>query len=210
MFAILTEDQVNEDELELEPLESLEPIDLTETGEINLVRWSQQGDRAAYGELARRYQSAVYAIGLRYLSNHAEAQELTQEVFLRAMNKIGQLRHLECFAGWLRSAARRMALNRLSRRGPSFDTEPQTLANKCGPSESPLDMALASERQQQVRAGLSRLRRLDRETLVAFYVDGQSLIEMSHRFDSPVGTIKRRLHVARKRLAEELAELAPA
>jgi RNA polymerase sigma-70 factor, ECF subfamily len=49
---------------------------------------------------------------------------------------------------------------------------------------------------------------LDRQTLVAFYVDGQSLVEMSTAFDSPVGTIKRRLHVARKRLARELEEMA--
>ena len=48
---------------------------------------------------------------------------------------------------------------------------------------------------------------MDRETLVAFYVNGQSLVEMSDRFDSPVGTIKRRLHVARKRLAKELADV---
>ena len=44
-------------------------------------------------------------------------------------------------------------------------------------------------------------------TLVAFYVHGQSLVEMSEEFRSPVGTIKRRLHVARKRLAKELEEL---
>jgi RNA polymerase sigma-70 factor (ECF subfamily) len=54
------------------------------------------------------------------------------------------------------------------------------------------------------------LRALDRDTLTAFYIEGQSLAEMSTAFDSPVGTIKRRLHVARKRLAQELEELAPA
>jgi RNA polymerase sigma-70 factor (ECF subfamily) len=48
------------------------------------------------------------------------------------------------------------------------------------------------------------------KTLEAFYVQGHSLVEMAAEFDAPVGTIKRRLHVARKRLAEELAELAPA
>ena len=51
------------------------------------------------------------------------------------------------------------------------------------------------------------LYRDDRETLVAFYVDGRSLLEMSDDFDAPVGTIKRRLHVARKRLAKEVEEL---
>ena len=55
---------------------------------------------------------------------------------------------------------------------------------------------------------MNRLGKLDRQTLVAFYVEGQSLVEMSTAFDSPVGTIKRRLHVARKRLARELEELA--
>ena len=51
---------------------------------------------------------------------------------------------------------------------------------------------------------------MDRKTLEAFYVRGQSLVEMSTEFGSPIGTIKRRLHVARKRLARELEELAPA
>ncbi len=67
---------------------------------------------------------------------------------------------------------------------------------------------LAREERSQVRAGLRRLKRTDRATLMAFYVDGQSLIEMSDQFAAPVGTIKRRLHVARKRLAKELEELA--
>ena len=49
-----------------------------------------------------------------------------------------------------------------------------------------------------------RLGKLDRNTLVAFYIHGQSLIEMSDEFAAPIGTIKRRLHVARKRLAKEL------
>ena len=60
---------------------------------------------------------------------------------------------------------------------------------------------------QQVQAGLARLGDLDRQTLVAFYVNGKSLIEMAIEFDAPVGTIKRRLHVARKRLAKEVEGL---
>ena len=50
----------------------------------------------------------------------------------------------------------------------------------------------------------------DRDTLVAFYVRGESLNEMSDSFAAPLGTIKRRLHVARKRLADEVRELAVA
>ena len=57
--------------------------------------------------------------------------------------------------------------------------------------------------------GLSRLRDLDRRTLIAFYVEGQSLKQMSDEFASPIGTIKRRLHTARNRLREELADDRP-
>ena len=77
-------------------------------------------------------------------------------------------------------------------------------------AETPLGEILARERADQVRHGLDRLAELDRDTLVAFYFHGRSLVEMSDQFDSPVGTIKRRLHVARKRLAKELATMAPA
>ncbi|MDA0658450.1 MAG: sigma factor-like helix-turn-helix DNA-binding protein [Planctomycetota bacterium] len=75
---------------------------------------------------------------------------------------------------------------------------------------TPLSFAVQAEQAGQVRAGLGRLGRMDRETLVAFYVHGQSLLEMADEFEAPLGTIKRRLHVARKRLAEEINEEAVA
>ena len=181
--------------------------DETETTELSLVLDAQRGDREAFGQLAQRYERAVYAAAYRRLGNHAEAQELCQEVFVKVLQRIGQLRQPECFGGWLRSVTNRMAINRAVRRRPAFSTEPQTLEATCVDERTPLTDALAGERHRQVHAGLDRLGELDRQTLMAFYVDGESLIEMSDRFDSPVGTIKRRLHVARKRLAKELEEL---
>ncbi|MGE0608978.1 MAG: RNA polymerase sigma factor [Pirellulales bacterium] len=176
---------------------------------IALVRAAQTGDRDAFGQLVERFERTVLALGLRMLGDYAEAQELCQEVFVQALRKIGQLRTPESFAGWLRSITKRMAINRKLRRGPTVSAEPEVLEATCVEHETPLDLTLRHERATQVRAGLRRLRSLDRKTLVAFYVRGQSLVEMSDEFDSPVGTIKRRLHVARKRLAKELEEMAP-
>ena len=51
---------------------------------------------------------------------------------------------------------------------------------------------------------MARLKALDRETLVAFYIQGQSLVEIAEALGAPIGTIKRRLHTARKRLKAEL------
>ena len=169
-----------------------------------LVLAAQKGDRTAFGELFERFQPLVMGIALRRLGDFAEAQELCQDVFIQAMQKLIQLREPECFGGWLRSIANRMAINRAVRRAPDFAVEPETLAATCIDELTPLSNVLARERRSQVRAGLARLRPLDRETLEAFYVRGQTLIEMSDEFNAPVGTIKRRLHVARKRLAEEV------
>ncbi len=185
-------------------------IDLQTMTVAELVRAAQENDRAAFGLLAERYERAVYATALRRLRNHAEAQELVQEVFVQALRKLSQLRTPECFGGWLRSITVRMAINRAARAQPALATEPATLAATCVETRTPLGDALDNERRREVRKSLRRLRPLDRETLVAFYVKGHSLVEMSDAFASPVGTIKRRLHVARKRLAKELAEMSVA
>jgi RNA polymerase sigma-70 factor (ECF subfamily) len=178
-----------------------------ERSEYSLVVAAQHGDREAFGELALRYERVVYATALRRLGNHAEAQEVCQEVLVRAMQKVSQLREPEAFGGWLQAVANRMAINRAVRKRAAVASDPELLEATCVESETPLTAALARERQTQVRAGLGRLGKLDRQTLEAFYVQGQSLVEMSQEFRSPVGTIKRRLHVARKRLAKELEEM---
>ncbi len=169
-----------------------------------LVEAAQAGDREAFGELVTRFEGMVYSIAFRRLGNHAEAQELSQEVFVKAMQKIEQLEAPAAFGGWLRSITVRMSINRLVRRGPVLTAEPQSLESSCVESRTPLDAVLADERAQQVRGGLARLGAMDRSTLEAFYVRGQSLAQMSTSFAAPIGTIKRRLHVARKRLARQL------
>lgn len=179
---------------------------LSEWTVIDLVNAAQTGDREAFGELVVRYERAIYATALRRLSDHGEAQELTQEVFVQAMERLYQLRDPARFGGWLRSIANRMAINRATRRRPVAAADPSMLESACSASATPLDNVLEHERAAEVQAGMNRLRTMDRETLEAFYVKGHSLIEMSNNFESPIGTIKRRLHVARKRLARELSE----
>jgi RNA polymerase sigma-70 factor, ECF subfamily len=171
---------------------------------------AQRGDRQAFGKLVVNFERAVYATAYRRLGNHAEAQELCQDVFLQAMRKIEQLTDPRCFGGWVRSIADRMAINRLMRRGPCTTADTDLLKSGCVELRTPLVVMLDREREDQVRRGLRRLRAMDRETLLAFYFDGSSINEMSKKFETPVGTIKRRLHVARKRLAKELEALTPA
>jgi RNA polymerase sigma-70 factor (ECF subfamily) len=181
-------------------------LDPAFTTTAELVRAAQAGDNDAFGELVSRFERMVQAVCFQRLRNHAEAQEAAQEVFIKALQKLGQLKEPAAFAGWLRAIAVRQAINRSVRRPPAVAVEPQALDSVGGSvaEEGPLSTLLARERVHQLHEGLDRLAKLDRSTLVAFYIEGQSLIEMSDEFAAPIGTIKRRLHVARKRLAKEL------
>ncbi len=170
----------------------------------DLVARAQSGDRAAMGALCERFAPMVYATAMSHLRNSAEAEEIAQEAFLHCLRKLPQLRDVSRFPGWLRRITQRLAINRLMRRGPVKGVEAEVLERTEARERTPLDGLLEVERNSAVRAALARLAPLDRKTLVAFYVRGRSLTEMSGEFEVPIGTIKRRLHVARRRLRGSL------
>ncbi|TWT82904.1 ECF RNA polymerase sigma factor SigW [Planctomycetes bacterium CA13] len=179
----------------------------TETRTVaQLVVAAQAGDRDAFGALFERYRSGIVALAMRRVRNADEAEELTQDVFIQAMQKIGQLRVPEAFGGWLRQIVHRMAINRLTRNRVAIACDPETLEATCYAVGTPDAFAEDREQAEVVRDSIDRLGALDQQTLKAFYLHSKSLIEMSNEFDAPVGTIKRRLHVARKRLQKEMEE----
>ena len=172
----------------------------------SLVEKAQTGDRTAYGELVERFQPTVYAVALARLRNPTEAQELTQEVFLHVMRKLPQLRDLQCFAGWLRQITVRMAINRLTRRGPLQKVDAEVLDSAEAAGAAPLETMIQNEQAAELYEALEQLKPVDRATLVAFYIRGRTLKQMSREFETPIGTIKRRLHVARNRLKKVMVQ----
>jgi RNA polymerase sigma-70 factor, ECF subfamily len=182
---------------------------MEDTQILDLVQRARQGDRDAFGELATHFESTVFNTVMRRLRNRSEAREVTQDVFVQAMRKLPQLREPERFIGWLRCIAVRMSINRAVRRPHESLRSPETFGNLNTDPHTPLDSLLRNEQAGQLWGGLQRLRELDRRTLIAFYFEGRTLKQMSDEFDSPIGTIKRRLHVARNRLKEELGNLQP-
>ncbi len=183
---------------------------MNETEMIELVTLAQNGDRDAFGQLVTQFEQTVFATVLRRLRNHSEALEVTQDVFIQAMRKLPQLREPARFAGWLKRVAVRMSINRAVRRPNETARSPEMFGSLTADAQSPLEDLMQSEQAGQVRGGLEKLRELDRQTLIAFYFEGQSLKQMSDQFDSPIGTIKRRLHTARNRLKEMLVEMQSA
>ncbi len=171
-----------------------------------LVERAQRGDRDAQAELYLRYLDSTVALAARRLGDRTAAEDLAQEVFIHAFQRIDQLRIPAAFGGWLRQITVRMAINTQTRRRAPHRLDEGALGALTSTADGPVDSVLRDERHQEVREGLQQLGDTDRETLHAFYFDGQSIHDMAVRFDAPPGTIKRRLHTARHRLARHVAE----
>ena len=176
---------------------------------VRLVRESQAGDRESFGRLVQQLGRMVFGIVLRRLRNQTEAAEVTQDVFVQMLRKLHQLREPERFVGWLKRIAVRLSINRAVRRPKEVSAAEDGFSGISHGIDTPLETVLRGEQSGQVWDGLQQLRSLDRDTLLAFYFEGQSLQEMSASFSSPVGTIKRRLHTARNRLKDQLLKLQP-
>jgi RNA polymerase sigma-70 factor (ECF subfamily) len=183
---------------------------LNQDSMTRLVQRAQSGDRDAFDDLVVLFESRIYGIVMQRLRNTAEADEVVQEVFLRAFRKLPQLQEPERFGGWLCQIAVRLSINRAVRRPNETCMEPNSFDGVRETDETPFSAMIRQENIAQVREGLNQLGRLDRETLWAFYFEGASLKEMSEQFESPIGTIKRRLHTARGRLRDVIGAMQPA
>jgi len=172
------------------------------------VLLAQAGDREAYGRLVEQFQPTVYAVALKKMRNQTEAEELTQEVFVHAMRKLAQIRDVRSFPGWIKTIAKRMAINRLTRRGPFQNAEDGFLDGATASGVTPLESLIRAEQAGELHRALDLLKPVDRATLIAFYLRSRTLVQMGREFEVPIGTIKRRLHVARNRLKEVLESLS--
>lgn len=167
---------------------------------------AQRGDRDAFGRLYVAFWPTVYGHAVAAVRNLDDAQELAQDVLTHAFQKLGQLRCAAAFPGWLRQITAQMAVHRVQRRGAKGFGNDDMLDATPARTPSPVENLINREDAEQVRGGLDRLNPMDRETLIAYYFRGQSIDQISREVDAPIGTIKRRLHVARNRLRRELKE----
>lgn len=172
---------------------------------VDLVDRARNGDKEAFSTLVRLYERHVLSVALRRLGDFSEAEEVMQEVMLQAWLKIGQLREPKAFASWLRAITTSITINRVTRRRVRECVDTDGVESSALAREStPLEFLVEREEEDRLSAGMGRLGDMDRETLENFHYDRLSLNEMAEKTGCPVGTIKRRLHVARNRLAEQV------
>ena len=184
----------------LQPVVAL-PEDVVSDDALNAAMVA--GDTSALGALYDRHAHIVFALLLRILRDHATAEDLLQEVFLRAWQQADLFDEtrgtMRC---WLYSMAHNLALNELRRRGrrpqlhepaaSDADDGDKAFAALVDPGTDPADDACYALRNAQIAAVLAQLPPPQRE-LLTLYAAGFSQSEIAARLGEPLGTIKSRM-----------------
>lgn len=146
----------------------------------------------------------VFQIAYRVLGNAADAEEVAQEAFLRAHGRLGSLREPARFRAWVSRIAFRLALNRQRSRRRQLARE--TAWQAALPERLDGDRAAADRLYlERLRVEIARLPEKLRGVLLLSGVEGMDARETAAVLEIPVGTVRSRLHTARKRLLEVMS-----
>lgn len=169
--------------------------------ELLVVRW-QRGDRTAFEGLVALWERSLFYYLRRLVTSEADAWELLQEAWLKALKTLGSLRDPRTFPAFIYRTARNAAITRLRR--PEFfelNSEAQQVCDDRG--EDPIaDL----EDAEQVHHALEQLPLLQREALTLFFLHELSLEEMAVLLGVPVGTVKSRLHYGKQAIRRILSQ----
>lgn len=177
-----------------------------------LVLRFQQGERAAFEELVARYRDRIYNYLRAMTGSDADAEDLTQEAFVRAFVNAGSFRREASFHTWLYRIAYNGYLDavRKQKRRPAISLDQSAVEDEDAPefpdpSAGPEDHVQRLELQGVLVAALQRLPEKLRAVVVLHDVHGYSYEEIAAVVRCPVGTVRSRLFHARQRLRRKLS-----
>jgi RNA polymerase sigma-70 factor, ECF subfamily len=178
------------------------PGRLADLDERALIDACLAGRPGAFDLIVERHRRSVYQLCYRFVGNHEDASDLSQDVFLRAFRGLRRFRGQASLATWLYRIGVNVCLNRVAARGPldhaarrtravamteSIGDEPQFVDER---TESASDVLLRAERVSQVREAIAQLPRKQRATLVLRMYHEMSHQEIAEVLGSSVGAVK--------------------
>jgi RNA polymerase sigma-70 factor (ECF subfamily) len=174
-----------------------------EASDAELVVLVRRGDRRAADRLLERYLRACRAVALAVTGNEADADDVCQDAFVAAMERIDDCREPARFGGWLLQIVRNHARNALRhhavRRAEPLDDV--VVAARDTPAAA-LDRG---ELRGQLLQALGALPEAQREVVLLHDLEGWKHREIAERLELPAGTVRSHLHHARRRLRELLS-----
>ena len=180
--------------------------DMAEFSEADLVAACLDGRRGAFDIIVERHRRPVYQICYRFMGNHEDASDLSQEVFLRAFRGLRNFKGGSTLGTWLHRIAVNTSLNRLALKVPR--TEPiDDTQHVDTRTESASDRLLRDERAVKVRAAVARLPKKQRAALILRTYQELSHQEVAEVLGTSVGAAKANVFHALQNLKKLLGDV---
>ena len=169
----------------------------------DLVRRTLDGHISAFEQLVERHRAVVFRVAARVVGRE-EAEDVTQETFLRAYHRLPRFRGESAFRSWLLRIAHNTAVNAARRRLPEpveVDTDGGEAA-VIPAGREPVSVLEESERRERLELKLGELRPEHRAVLVLRDLEGLAYDEIASVTETPIGSVKGRLHRARREMIQ--------
>jgi RNA polymerase sigma-70 factor (ECF subfamily) len=170
------------------------PLDGTEAA-TTMVEAARSGDLAAFDSLMRRHERLVLGTALRLLGKMEDAQDASQEVFLRLYRNLGKLQASPNLAGWLYRVTVNVCRDARGRRPE--ETSVEAAAELVSPGADPQQTATRNERQRVLRLSLRLLSGQERAALVLRDLEGLSTGEVAEILGTSQATVRSQIFQAR-------------
>ena len=187
-----------------------------DSSDLELVQRVQRGDKSAFDLLVRKYQHKVVKLVMRYMRDPADAEDVSQEAFIKAYRALPNFRGDSAFYTWLYRIAINTAKNAIVARKRSpvdYDLDLQNtedsydMQGRLADTETPEALVLTEEIRTIVNAAIDALPEDLRTAIVLRELEGMSYEEIAAAMECPVGTVRSRIFRAREAIDRRLADV---
>ena len=183
-------------------------MQIEHSNEIDLIRQALAGDTVAFDRLVKTHRTTVYALVLSYTKNPADAEDLTQRIFIQAYEQLATLRELDRFLSWIQRITHNTCKNWLRRQSDSTTSfEEMNDADVTETAPSAEEIALKREVEAIVQEAIGALTETDRKLVEGRYIDGASYEQLQVESGLSYAAIANRLKRAKQQMRRRIEKL---
>lgn len=179
----------------------------TGQADMEIISRVLKGEQNAYAELVNRYQSYVFTLTMRFTKNREDAEEVSQDIFVKAYRSLADFRGASKFSTWLYTIVNTTCITFLRKKRlevQSLDNEKVFESVENHDSGFNANQVEQKSKVNMVNRAIGMLGHDDAEILTLFYKAEQSLEEIAQVLGLETNTVKVRLHRARQRLKDKM------
>jgi len=173
------------------------------------VRQARSGDPQAWDALFRRYQLPLYSYVYELVRDEQVSLDIVQESFINATRYIGSLRDDDRFGSWLFGIGRQKVIQRWRKPDRTQPLEDDLREAEGDDTDNPREWLIHKEQEEQFMTLMHQLPEAQRDVLLLHFLEDFSLEDIAGITDVPVGTVKSRIHHAKKALRKLVEEALP-